>query len=270
MSFIEKILIEKKKLRSSLFKVTCSIFDKISHKLFGNRKLTSYNINNTTKIDESNLITLHILRHSESLVNVHLREKKINLHKALLNHDPGFVDSNLSEEGTNEAIKFGENGGPMYKGKPLIERSSLMLCSNLIRAMETLKHISKRAPKDCEYYVLDELREKALFLSDTPIYDKNEIKEKYPQFDVSSLPEDKVKVNIPESNEELETRINNLKKFLINYNFGNKNNEVIIVSHLFFIKSLLKKSLFWELPNLGLCTVKLDRKTGDILEFESK
>ncbi|KAH7649826.1 hypothetical protein FG379_001670 [Cryptosporidium bovis] len=270
MLFIEKILLERRKLGSNLFRIACSIFDKISHKLFGSRKLTQYSSNNTTKIDESNLITLHILRHSESLVNVHLKEKKVNLHKVLISHDPGLVDSYLSDEGINQAIKFGESGGPIYKGRPLVERSSLMLCSNLIRSMETLKHISKRASKECKYYVLDELREKALFISDTPLYSKSEIKERYPQFDVSRLPDDKVKIEIPESNEEIDIRINNLKKFLVNYNFGDKNNEVVLVSHLFFIKSLLKKPLFWELPNLGLCTVKLDKRTGEILECDLK
>ena len=136
----------------------------------------------------------------------------------------------------------------------MIERSPLMLCSNLIRAMETLKYISKRAPKDCKFYVLDELREKALFKSDTPLYTKSEIKDKYPFFDVSRLPGDKINVNIPETVKEVDARINKLKEFLLNYDFGNSNNEVVLVSHMFFIKLLLKSK--FKLPILYLLNTK--------------
>lgn len=122
-----------------------------------------------------------------------------------------------------------------------MERASLILTSNLRRAMETTNLISKRSPQDCKICVLDFVREKALYVSDIPCLSRQEIISNYPKVDASFLPSASLKdtIILPESLDQVDQRVQQFLNFIKNYDsFGN--NEVVLVSHFYFLKRLLK------------------------------
>lgn len=125
-----------------------------------------------------------------------------------------------------------------------MERASLILTSNLRRAMETTNLISKRSPEDCKICVLDFVREKALYVSDIPCLSKQEIITNYPKLDVSFLSNANHKdtIVLPESLDQVDQRIQQFLNFIKNYDGRLENNEVVLVSHFYFLKRLLKGS----------------------------
>lgn len=168
-----------------------------------------------------------------------------------------------------------------------MERVSMIITSNLRRAMETSNLISKRSSKNCKICVLDYVREKALYVSDIPCLSKKEIINKYPKVDLSLLPDTNFKdsIMLPESYDQVDQRIQQFINFIKNYE-GIENGEIVLVSHYYFLKRLLKGmftrfliqslfsfliylefqgSIFWRLPNLGVVTIHVDKNTGKII-----
>ncbi|KAF7456377.1 Histidine phosphatase [Cryptosporidium felis] len=100
--------------------------------------------------------------------------------------------------------------------------------------METSKLISKRSSEDCKIYLLDHVREKALYLSDVPSLTKEEILSIYPKMDASNLPSNdnfKETITLPENYEDVDRRIKSFINFLRNCNqLDGKggNNEIIL------------------------------------------
>ncbi|KAJ1605201.1 hypothetical protein OJ253_3268 [Cryptosporidium canis] len=250
-----------------LRKISLPLLGKISGGLLSYRSQNS-DASNWPKFSNNNIVTVHCIRHAESTVNALINHhlETLNIQKLLYKKDPGILDAPLSRNGAEKASYFGDKGGPLYLGKPIMERSSLILTSNLKRAMETANIISKRSPKDCKICVLDFVREKALYESDIPSSSVEEIISNYPRADVTFLSHANFKETIvlPESLDQLDLRIQQFLNFIQNYE-DFENNEVVLVSHFYFLKRLLKGSVLWNLPNLGVITIQIDKRTGRIL-----
>ncbi|KAH8582019.1 uncharacterized protein ELE39_003178 [Cryptosporidium sp. chipmunk genotype I] len=224
-------------------KITIPLFGKITNNHTSCDKQCNTAITNQPKVNNNNIVTIHCIRHAESTINA-LRNhniKTLNINELLSGKDPGILDAPLSKNGVENANYFGDEGGPTYKGKPIMERASLIITSNLRRAMETSNLISKRSSENCKICVLDFVREKALYVSDVPCLSKQEIIKNYPKADISFLPDADYKnlIILPEDHDQVDQRIQQFINFVKNYQ-DLENNEIVLVSHYYFLKRLLK------------------------------
>ncbi|OII73652.1 uncharacterized protein cubi_03450 [Cryptosporidium ubiquitum] len=264
---LKKFVFQKNNKNLDFKKIAFPFLSKIPTNFTSNEKQCS-DIINSPKTNNKNIITVHCIRHAESTMNA-LRNhniKTLNIHELLSGKDPGIFDAPLSKNGIENANHFGNKGGPIYKGKPIMERASMILTSNLRRAMETSNLISKRSSDNCKICVLDFVREKALYVSDVPSLSRQEIIKNYPKADVSFLPDTNFKdfIVLPENYDQVDQRIQQFINFIKNYE-GLENDEIVLVSHYYFLKRLLKGSVFWQLPNLGVVTIHIDKSTGKIV-----
>ncbi|KAK9170908.1 Histidine phosphatase [Cryptosporidium meleagridis] len=242
-TILKKFVLQKNNKNLDFKKIAIPLFEKITNNQTKCDKQFNTALTDQPITKYKNIITVHCVRHAESTMNA-LRNhniKTLNIHELLSSKDPGILDAPLSKYGVEKANNFGDNGGPIYKGKPIMERASLIITSNLRRAMETSNLISKRSSNNCKICVLDFVREKALYLSDVPCLSKEEIIKNYPKVDISFLPDTNFKdyIVLPEDHEQVDQRIQQFINFIKNYQ-NLESNEIVLVSHYYFLKRLLK------------------------------
>jgi len=164
---------------------------------------------------------LFLIRHGLSLHNQKFKEMNYDVNAFRI---PEVIDSPLIEEGQIQSIELGKK----WKDKGSIE---LVLVSPLLRTLETVQNIF--GDTDKKIICLEILREYPIGRDTCNMRsDISDLKIKFPNIDFSNIKENKdiywkKEERDMETMEELNNRLEDLKKYLIEQ----KENNIAIVSH---------------------------------------
>ncbi|EEA05615.1 uncharacterized protein CMU_026220 [Cryptosporidium muris RN66] len=159
---------------------------------------------------------------------------------------------------------FINSGGPIIEGEKLLGQVSLLLTSNLRRSLQTSIAIAG-ATKNCKIYCLESLREIGFGTSDIPSMTKADIMREFPDIDVSLLSEQESKILLPESIDSVDNRIQQFFNFLKTVE---RNNKVLLISHLYFLKKLFKEWPWWYISNLGIIMAVIDLDKEKVIQLK--